>query len=359
MTKPFNYLLAVALLVVARTADGQLVRGTVRNADSTPVPGAIVVLQRANGAPVARGYARENGFFELKAPGEGRYAIAVDRFGFEAAAGAPVDVTGLVTTIALVPQSKRLSFDGVAAAPLDCRIGIDLDGRARTLHEAVQQSLHALITVESGRQFIRQVTRFQRSLDVEGKKVLEERSVPETRVSERSFLVPGPDSIRKVGYIHGDSTYFTFESPDARILVSESFTATHCFAEAPAERTEGGRTLVGLRFEPVGTRTQTEIEGTFWVDRESGALAELEWAYRPQPANRGRFGGVQRFALSPKGSVFYLDSWSQRLPIFSARRSLEKKAELTVLYSQLRFAQGVEMVVSTMREDGGKVTKLP
>jgi len=351
--------LVVALLAAAASsAAAQLVRGSVRAADSTPIAGAIVTLLRANGTPAARAYSRENGYFEVRAPGEGRYGVSVDRLGYERAPQAPVDVAGLVTTAHLVPESKRHVLGVGPSIAATCRVGFDLHDRAAALWDVVQNDLAAVVTVENGRQFVRQVARTQRTLDVDGKKVLEERAVPEMRVSERSFLVPTADSIAKVGYVHGDSSYYVFESPDARIVLGDAFRAAHCFSELPGERIVAGRAQVGLAFQPIGAPTITEIGGTFWVDRDAAVLAELEWAYVPAPAKKGSYGGSQIFKVAEKQRVLYLESWSQRMPVFTARRSLESKAKLTV-DKQLRFTQTVELQVASIREEGGRVTKLP
>ena len=72
--------------------------------------------------------------------------------------------------------------------------------------------------------------------------------------------------------------------------------------------------LIGVAFEPVKQRRDTDIEGVLWVDRESAQLRYLEFRYTPI-SWRGRelSGGKVEFHQLPSGA-WIVRRWSIRMP---------------------------------------------
>jgi hypothetical protein len=98
--------------------------------------------------------------------------------------------------------------------------------------------------------------------------------------------------------------------PDAALLVSDEFAATHCFGLTPDE--EG---LVGLTFEPVPGRRLPEVSGTIWVDRATSELKFLDYEYTGLPGllARAELGGRVEFQRLPSGA-WIVRYWHVRTP---------------------------------------------
>lgn len=344
--------LAALLLFAAQPVLAQLVRGTVKGPDGAPLSGAVVTLFGPGGTVASRAVVRANGAYELRAPAEGSWQLLLSRTGFESQPQPPVKSSGLVTQHPIVAELVPLRLASLVGSGLDdCRIGIDLGEAERELWTTVRSDLTALVLAESSRLVLRELRRFERTFDVDRRKLFEERTLQPVKVNERPFVTPAPDSLARAGYVRGDSTYFTFDMPDARLVLSEEFAARHCFRIQPQARQVEGRTQVGLAFAPVGKPTVTEVEGTFWLDVAQGRLASMEFRYTPQPAQKGTYGGEQIFGQTADG-FWYVARWTQQVPLYAARTSNQNRAMLTP-DGQLRQAFVRELSVTALREDGG------
>lgn len=353
-------LTVVLALATAMPAHAQLLRAVVKSADSVPAAGAILSVLDAQGRAVARAFVQENGFLEVRVPGAGRYGLRLDRAGTEAELLPPVDVSGLVTNLRVTPTRapSPLGPGPQGVAPGSCRLGLELDGRLADLWESVRFGYVGIALGESGKQLPRMITRFERTLDVEAKKVVESRTLPAIRILERPYPALTADTLAKIGYIHGDSSYFAFELPDARVITSTAFAAQHCFSEVPGERIEEGKSWVGLAFAPAAEKpNRTEIGGVFWLERETARLVAFSFDYRPPPAAKGSFGGQQRYGHTAAG-VPYVKTWVLRLPIYASRTTNETRAMLTP-DRELRQAFVRTLSVTGVREEGGEAALLP
>ena len=72
----------VVVLVIAGSIEAQAVRGVAMTRDSARIPGVIVTLINANGTPVARALADDEGRFTMRAPSTGTYYIEARRLAF-------------------------------------------------------------------------------------------------------------------------------------------------------------------------------------------------------------------------------------------------------------------------------------
>ncbi len=347
----------VLLPLVPALLSAQLVRGTVKAADGTPIPGAVVTLLGANGTVASRAVVRPNGFYEVRAPGDGKWQLLLDHAGSKTFLVNPVEVSGLVTQYPIVAAFEPRNLGRLPLSTPDvCRLGLVLDGPEREVWDAVRTDLTALVLAENGRLLMREIHRAKRSWDVAHKRLASEQPQPPLKVNERPFITPSADSLAKSGYVHGDSTYFTFEVPDARVFLSDAFAAKHCFRYA-SSRTHEGREEVGLAFQPAPKPSVVEIEGTFWLDRETGVLASMEFRYTPPPAEKGSFGGEHRYAQSKDG-IWYVKQWLQELPRFAVRPTGQNRAFLTS-DRQLREVMAGEMTVAGIEEEAGDATPVP
>lgn len=342
-------------LAAATPAHAQLLRAVIKSADSVPAAGAILSVLDAKGLAVARAFVQANGFLEVRVPGQGRYGLRLDQVGVDSELLPPVDVSGLVTNIRVTPAltARPLGPGPQGAAGSACRLGLELEGRLADLWESVQFGYTGIALGESSKQLPRTITRFERTLDVDAKKVVDSRTLPAIRILERPYATLTADTLAKIGYIHGDSSYFAFESPDARVITSTAFAAQHCFTEVPGERIEDGKSWVGLAFAPATEKpNRTEIGGVFWLERESARLVAFSFDYRPPPAAKGTFGGEQRYGRNAAG-VPYVQQWVLRLPIYASRTTNETRAMLTP-DRELRQAFVRTLSVTGVREEGGE-----
>lgn len=335
----------------------QGLQGRVVLPDSTPAAGAVVAVLGSNGATLARAIARADGTFGLRVGTPGRVSIVVQRSGHALAMGAAAELPAAgVVTVRLVADGPPLQLAAAPGGKQRCILGENVDGPLRTLWTAVRADLLATTLAESGRLVLKDAQRVERTLDVDGKHVRDERRTPLGRIDAHPFFALSPDSLARVGYVTGDSLDRNYQAPDARVFLADLFTQTHCFTQAPRDRMADGRAQAGLDFAPVGrSRGLTDIEGTFWVDRETGGLAELEYRFVPAPAARGTFGGSQRFRRLDSGEL-YVDRWLLRLPVFAVRTMTGDNAAVSGPDRQVRLQSVGRLVLDSMLEQGGEVT---
>ncbi|MBC7897904.1 MAG: carboxypeptidase regulatory-like domain-containing protein [Cytophagaceae bacterium] len=135
----------------------------------------------------------------------------------------------------------------------------------------------------------------------------------------------------------------TFNAPDADVLTSTAFVRDHCFSVSRPSRERPG--LVGLAFQPVGSRRLSGIQGALWLDSTNYALRLVEFGYTKLPSHiqpehaRGevQFGHLQNGA-------WYVSKWFIRMPEYKAgqpNRGLIISASPTL---------------TIFREEGGDVT---
>ena len=119
--------------------------------------------------------------------------------------------------------------------------------------------------------------------------------------SERPFRSQDAAILARDGYAVEESGEVIYYAPDADVLLSDTFAATHCFQLTDAPPGQPG--LIGLRFRPVeAARDRRDIEGTFWLDRASAELRSLDFTFTNLPgvAERVEPGGRVEFTRLPQ-----------------------------------------------------------
>ncbi len=112
------------------------------------------------------------------------------------------------------------------------------------------------------------------------------------------------------------------------------------------KESEGSPHLLGLAFEPVRRRTTPDIEGTLWLERETGKLLFLEFTYdwAPWAEADGVAGGRVEFQEMPSGA-WIVRKWWIRMP-----RMAQVRAGIREVRSALR--------VVGIAETGGEVIQV-
>ncbi len=321
MPHRLRILLAVVALCLgaAPALQAQVVRGQVVTGDSTPVTGALVALVDSAGRDAVTAIADEYGRFELRAPRAAAWRLRSEAVGFARVMSFPFAMTAGQVVV------RRVQL-GQATAALG---GIEVRDRARCdvrptegtqvarLWDEARKSLAAAQASQAGAP---PVAFDYDEIEYDSTFVKVRAASRTTTVgrAERGFRSDEPRALRQLGYARRVDTTETYFAPDARVLLSEDFAATHCFrivADDPSTVRN-----VGIGFAPVAQREGTlEVAGTLWLDRQTFALDRVEFRYEPLLGGDfpdSTFGGRVHFSRLPTGHVV-VSQWVLRLPIYA------------------------------------------
>ena len=191
------------------------------------------------------------------------------------------------------------------------------------------------------------VTFFDRRVARDGKVL--DAGLDQTRSvsAARPFRSLSPDSVATHGYVIESVDEVSYYAPDASVLLSDAFAESHCFgiqsppSSRPAE--------IGLSFRPKGERDGVnEIGGTFWFDRGTLALRQLEFRYTNVPTAylTARVGGELTFLRVPSGA-WTINAWEIRMP--------QGNIESRLLLNNNGKRTQRQVTVQSLRVAGGKV----
>ncbi len=306
----------LALLPVAPAA-GQELLGTLRSADgTTPAGGVVLVATRAaDRVVVGRTVTGDQGVFRLPLPPV-EVELRALRIGYRPT---------LFGRYAVGPGERRrvelrLTDDPIALPTVvsradgRCAIGDRTGETVATLFEEARKALIASqLTPPEGRPSAR-VLLEESIQEPDGR--IRMRPVRSVRdgLAARPFRSAPPAQLAALGYSVEERDGTIYYAPDANVLLSEQFAATHCLRLAAADAEHPER--VGLAFEPVGApRDRVRIRGHFWLDRATLALQRLEFEYVGLPGGLTgpRFGGSIDFVQLP-GGLWIEDRWEIRMP---------------------------------------------
>lgn len=324
---------AVAVMLFAgllpAAAHAQAFELTLREAGSrAPVAGAIVRLMGDKGS-VAQGLTNTQGRILLRAPGPGVYHVKADRIGYSGMLLGPIEVAAADTYRRdLEMPSTRLELPTLQVRG---RSSCDPAGqggtRAAALWEEVNKALTANVLTQRERSVPLHVRSFQRELDRD-RSVLAEWVYASRLIRGEPFQSNPAARLANVGFVEVMSDTVTWHVPDAALLISDEFVATHCFRPAAA-----ANNLVGLAFEPVPGRKATDVRGTMWVDSASSELRFLEYFYTGLEGDLAKagLGGRVGFRRLPAGT-WIVDDWHVRMPRLreDTLRTLERRTPVFV-----------------------------
>lgn len=335
--------LALAAFGVLGTAPvlAQAVRGQlVDRANGAPISGAFVVLLDQQEREVARALTGDQGRFLLRAPGPGTYRLRSKRIGFRMTVSPPLVLEAEQTI------SYRLEVEAVPTSLppviVEGRPQCGTRGEEGTvvarLWEEAREALAAVSWTEGSRLYQYSVRMFERDLPESGTRVTRERSWTRSGYAETPFRSAPAEQLAERGYVVEEGRDRVYFAPDAGVLLSEVFAATHCFDATP-----GPGELVGLSFEPAPGRYLPEIKGVLWLNRRTAELRRLEFSYTRLPPElpEGPLGGRIEFLRLPTGA-WIVREWFIRMP----------------LMGQIVYTQGGRQPVSKVlgfRETGGQV----
>ena len=308
--------IALGLLLGARPAGAQTVRGWVEQADGVPIFGAFIMLEDSSGVVSRRVLSTESGSYRITAPAPGAYRLRAERIGYSAA----------VSPWLRLDEGEDLSYRFVIEpSPVRLR-EIRVEERARCtilpdegieLQRVWDEALKAITaTAWTGQQpyFRFDAVMHTQTLDNRGRPTAE-AVLEEVRFYGRHPFraIPAQDLVLG-GFVQHPGGQVAYYAPDADVLLSDSFVRRHCFRLVRGRAESAG--LLGLEFEALPQSRLPDIEGVMWLDPASSELRWLDFTYVNLEASieQQGLGGMVEFARLPSGA-WIIRSWWIRVPV--------------------------------------------
>jgi hypothetical protein len=285
-------------------------RVTLKSGSGSPLSSALVGLVDEGGRAVVEGLSSESGRITLAAA-PGAYRVRVRRIGYRPFLSDPVTLPRSAE-LSLHIESERIILDAmVVSAAAQCgRINQDALTLG-TVWEEVEKALRSSqLTLSDLSRYTRART-YHREVDVNGD--IRRSDTTDVRVTSfRPFGAVDPKSLMTMGYVRGDVLNgWDYFGPDERVLLSDDFTATHCFRVVRDQKRKG---QIGVAFRPAPKRQPPDIEGIMWVDEKTSELREVRFQYvNAGVLDRFKPGGFTLFNRTPSGA-WLVKEWQLRMP---------------------------------------------
>ena len=312
MRTVFLCLLAALVCAGRVTAQNQLVVRA-ETEERSPLSGALVALVTPSNQVIEERLSSSSGVSTFNAPA-GNYVVRVRRVGYRPFYSKQITLPRSEPLILQVESPRVILQEMVVTASAQCgRINPDA-ATLSALWEEISKGLRSSqLTATDLKEITRRVV-FRREVRENGLVISSDSSVVPVFRS-RPFGSPDPASLVTLGYVRGDvNSGWTYFGPDEVVLLSDPFAATHCFR---AVRSRKRPHQVGVAFQPIPKRKQTDINGVIWLDERTSELREVEFRY----VNAGVLddfdtGGFSRFRRMPSGA-WIVSEWLLRMPILA------------------------------------------
>lgn len=304
------------------------VSGRITLPDDTPARYAVVVAREDGSSREVRSLSDARGGFHLAIPTpSARWQIRALQVGRTPSIGPSIGPFAATATppaaIAMVLSGTIVTLPTVSVQQSDV-CGERAIGGA-TVASAWEAARTALLsarlrsdsTLAAGEARLRtEWIEYERELDATGRHVRAQRTTPASGMTARAVRSIDADSLAAHGYVvDGSDGTTTFHAPDADVLLSPSFAATHCVRLVPAN--DGAADVIGVGFRPArDLPDRSDIEGVLWIDRTSAELRRLQYRYTglPTAALAAEPGGDVGFVRLPTGE-WLVQRWSIRMPL--------------------------------------------
>ena len=301
----------LALVLCAGSADAQTsLRVRAESPNRIPLAGALIALIDSENRVVTEGLSSADGFASLSAA-PGVYRVRVRRVGFRPFYSAPTTIPHSDLLVLRVESPRVVLNELVVSASAQCgRINPDAQTLA-SLWEEIAKALRSSQLTVADLNEISRVQTYVREIGLNGE-VIASDSTNRSIANRRPFAAVDPASLINEGYVRGDvQRGWDFFAPDEAVLLSDGFSATHCF-RAVRNRSRHGQ--IGVAFEPAPRRRLSEIKGVIWLDEGSSELREVEFTFvNAGVLNEFQPRGYTRFRRMPSGAWLVSD-WQLQLP---------------------------------------------
>jgi hypothetical protein len=347
--------LLAATLVTVRSLGAQTITGTVVLADSaTPVRGVIVLALDGRGVEIARGLTSASGQYSLRAGAPGRYHLRLLRIGYRPTEGPTIDVGDDRTDVGRIVFAGRevvLSAVNVRERQT-CRVNADTGLAVSRVWDEARKAMLSTQLTSSDAPLVAEWIEYDRVLDSAARVVRSQHVRVLTHPTTHAFKSRPAEELAKSGYVLAEGGATTYFAPDADVLLSESFAATHCFRlVAPPP---GQPQLIGIGLEPSRDRRDArDITGTLWLDRRNAELRTLEFQYTnlPEVATAADAGGRVEFLRLDDGN-WLVDRWYVRMPLVAPRDASADGATRRVVLA------ASNLVLRGVQTTGGEVNRV-
>jgi hypothetical protein len=350
-------LIVVAAAVTSVDASAQYVRGGVFQSDTgQPVAGAMVLLIDESGETRVSVLTNEAGRYVMNARVPGRYALKVQRIGFQDVFTPHFDVEmGRTVERDVQAAPQAIVLQGITAEARRRCVTRPAEGLAvATLWEEARKALAAAAYTEQEAMYRYRVRHTRRELDASTLRVLHEQVRAQVGVADGSPFVSLPaERLLRDGFVSLSDTASFYYAPDAHVLLSDGFLDAYCFRIA--EQAGQSQELIGLAFEPADRRGPPAVRGTLWIDRTTFELRHLEYGYARVSFPDGpahRIGGKVEFEALPNGT-WIVRRWWIRMPHVENRSTPWRAAGSRVTPTIVALVEEGGDVAEVMSAQGG------
>jgi hypothetical protein len=309
-------MLSIALPASARRADGQELRGVVRDSASRlPIPGAVVSLLDSTTTPVARTTTNERGQFRAVLLGDGVRRVRVVRLGFRPAdARLPAPSDGVIQLdVVMVSIPLGLLPVQVTAGP-SCPRRRDR-ALALALLEQARAGLLATVVARSDKPARMMRLRAIRTMEGYSDRIVHQRvRIDSAGSTFGSFgAARSANDLVRNGFTADSAGLIMYFGPDADVLLDDRFADGYCFHLMDRDAARANQ--IGLGFRPASRRNgRIDVDGALWIDTVARALVDIEYRYLGVDSRAEPFGpgGRISFRAMPNG-VVVIDRWTIRI----------------------------------------------
>ena len=343
-------LAAVAVLVATGDAGAQIVRGTVRDAETGVALQGVFVMLLDSTTQMRGGVLTDaNGFYAIRAARAGTYTLRAERIGQQSMASPPTVLTdSAATTVDL-----RLPVAAIQLAPLHvsganrCIARPRTGERAAQLWEEARKALTVARWVEREKQFQFESRSYTRNLDPISLHIRRE-AVRHDVSRNMPYAALDADSLVKYGFVRRDGESYVYYGPDAQTLLSDPFLDSHCFHSV--DGTGDTRGMVGLAFRPVLDTKQPDIEGVLWLDAKTLELRFIDYRYTnlARPYRVRGTGGRTDFRMLSNGA-WIVSRWYIRMPIVVASAMERGEYRTTAMQEEGGEVLGIRSAALTLQ----------
>jgi hypothetical protein len=309
-------------MLSASPTSAQVVRGIVVDAETRdPLQAALVVLVDSTGRDLQRFLVDATGTFFVEARAPGSYSLRVERLGANTNTLADLELTQEDTLTLRVPLSIRaIALDGIEVeSDQRCELSGDGTGQTQQVWEEARKVLSVASVTDASTWYRYDLVRYRRELDPDDLTVQGETLSRQTSSNRRPIESRSIDLLVDSGYVVHSSGGDRYYAPDADVLLSSPFLDTHCFSLRAGIGEEEG--LLGLGFRPLDAALSNlaDIEGTLWIEPETGGLEWIEFQYTSLPGaaddlRSEKVGGRIEFHGLPDGR-WIVSNWYIRMPV--------------------------------------------